>query len=108
MSTVLTRIEGPVGIATLNRPGALNALNNELLDALAAALEAWDADPAIRVMIVTGSEKAFAAGADIREMAPKSFSEMHAENPFGRQMDRIIRIRKPVIAAVAGFALGGG
>jgi enoyl-CoA hydratase len=108
MSTVLTTTDGPVAIATLNRPEAMNALNNELLDALAAALEAWDADPAIRVMIVTGSDKAFAAGADIKEMAPKSFSEMHAENPFGRQMDRIIRIRKPVIAAVAGFALGGG
>ena len=108
MSTVLTRIEGPVGIATLNRPEALNALNNELLDALADVLEAWDADPAVRVMIVTGSDKAFAAGADIKEMAPKTFSQMHAENPFGRQMDRIVRSKKPVIAAVAGFALGGG
>ena len=61
MSTVLTRIEGPVGIATLNRPEALNALNNELLDALADVLEAWDADPAVRVMIVTGSDKVVAA-----------------------------------------------
>ena len=108
MPPVLTRTEGPVGIATLNRPEALNALNNALLDDLAAALEKWDADPAIRVMIVTGSDKAFAAGADIKEMAPKSFAQMQAENPFGRQMDRILRIRKPVIAAVAGFALGGG
>ncbi|MCP5410729.1 MAG: enoyl-CoA hydratase/isomerase family protein [Alphaproteobacteria bacterium] len=108
MSAVLVKTDGPIGIATLNRPEALNALNNELLDGLAAALEAWDADPAIRVMIVTGSDKAFAAGADIKEMAPKSFSQMQAENPFGRQMDRILRIRKPIIAAVAGFALGGG
>jgi len=108
MSVVLTEIRGPVAIATLNRPEALNALNTPMLDALADALEAWDADPAIRVMIVTGSEKAFAAGADIKEMAPRSFAEMHRENIFGRQMDRIIRIRKPVIAAVAGFALGGG
>ena len=108
MSIVLTEVRGPIGIATLNRPEALNALNNALLDALADALEAWDADPAIRVMIVTGSDKAFAAGADIKEMAPKSFSEMHRENPFGRQLDRILRVKKPVIAAVNGFALGGG
>ena len=108
MSVVLTEIRGPVGIATLNRPEALNALNTPLLDALADALEAWDADPAVRVMIVTGSEKAFAAGADIKEMAPKSFAEMHRENIFGRQLDRITRIRKPLIAAVSGFALGGG
>ncbi len=108
MTAILTRTQGPVAIATLNRPEALNALNNALLDELADALEKWDADPAIRVMIVTGSDKAFAAGADIKEMAPKSFSQMRAENPFGRQMDRILRIRKPIIAAVAGFALGGG
>ena len=108
MSAVLTKVEGSVGIATLNRPEALNALNTPLLDALAEALEGWDADPSVRVMIVTGSEKAFAAGADIKEMAPKSFAEMHRENIFGRQLDRITRIRKPVIAAVSGFALGGG
>ncbi len=108
MSVVLTQIRGPIAIATLNRPEALNALSTPLLDALADALEAWDADPAIRVMIVTGSDKAFAAGADVKEMAPKSFSQMHAENLFGRQMDRIIRVKKPVIAAVNGFALGGG
>jgi len=108
MSIVLTEIRGPIGIATLNRPEARNALNTLLLDALAEALEAWDADPKVRVMIVTGSDKAFAAGADIKEMAPKSFAEMHRENIFGRQLDRITRIRKPIIAAVAGFALGGG
>jgi enoyl-CoA hydratase/carnithine racemase len=108
MTAILTRTQGPVAIATLNRPEALNALNNALLDELADALEKWDADPVIRVMIVTGSDKAFAAGADIKEMAPKSFPQMQAENPFGRQMDRILRIRKPIIAAVAGFALGGG
>ena len=108
MSEVLTEIKGAVGIATLNRPEALNALNTALLDALADTLEAWDADPKVRVIIVTGSEKAFAAGADVKEMAPKSFAQMHAENLFGRQLDRITRIRKPIIAAVSGFALGGG
>ena len=108
MSVVLTEVRGAIGIATLNRPEALNALNTPLLDALAATLEACDTDPAVRVMIVTGSAKAFAAGADIKEMAPKSFAEMHRENIFGRQFDRIARIRKPIIAAVSGFALGGG
>jgi enoyl-CoA hydratase len=108
MTVVLTDVKGAVAIATLNRPEALNALNTPLLDALADALEAWDADPKVRVMIVTGSDKAFAAGADIKEMAPKSFAQMHRENIFGRQLDRITRIRKPVIAAVSGFALGGG
>jgi enoyl-CoA hydratase len=108
MSVVLTEIRGTVGVATLNRPEALNALSTPLLDALADTLEAWDADPAVRVMIVTGSQKAFAAGADIKEMAPKNFAEMHAQNIFGRQLDRITRIGKPIIAAVSGFALGGG
>jgi len=108
MSVVLTEMRGPVGIATLNRPEALNALNTALLDALADVLEAWDADPKVRAIIVTGSEKAFAAGADIKEMAPKSFAQMHAENIFGRQFDRLARIRKPIIAAVSGVALGGG
>jgi enoyl-CoA hydratase len=108
MSVVLTEMRGPVGIATLNRPEALNALNTALLDALADTLEAWDADASVRAIIVTGSEKTFAAGADIKEMAPKSFAQMHAENIFGRQFDRIDRIRKPIIASVSGFALGGG
>jgi enoyl-CoA hydratase len=108
MSNILTKVEGPVGIATLNRPDALNALNTPLLDELAAALEAWDKDGAVRVMIVTGSDRAFAAGADIREMAPKTFSQMTAENLFGDQFDRIAHLRKPIIAAVAGHALGGG
>jgi enoyl-CoA hydratase len=108
MTDVLTRIEGPIGIATLNRPEALNALNTPLLDLLADTLEAWDADGTVRCIVVTGSDRAFAAGADIKEMAPKSFSQMHRENLFGRQFDRIARIRKPIIAAVAGYALGGG
>ena len=106
--TVLFEIRGPVGIATLNRPQALNALSTELLDTLAAQLEAWDSDNKIRCIIVTGSERAFAAGADIKEMADKSYSQMVALNLFGAQCDRIARVKKPVIAAVAGFALGGG
>ena len=108
MSAVLTRVEGQVGIATLNRPDALNALNTQLLNALADALEAWDAGAQVRCMIVTGSARAFAAGADIKEMAPKGFSAMYQENLFGAHFDRIARIGKPIIAAVAGHALGGG
>ena len=106
--TVLFEVRGAVGIATLNRPQALNALSTELLDTLAAQFEAWDADDKIRCIIVTGSERAFAAGADIKEMADKSYSQMVALDLFGPQCDRIARVKKPVIAAVAGFALGGG
>ena len=105
---IRTEVTGTVGIATLNRPEALNALNTALLNELADALEAWDKGTEVRCMIVTGSERAFAAGADIKEMAPKSFSDMYRENLFGDQLDRIARIRKPIIAAVAGHALGGG
>jgi enoyl-CoA hydratase len=104
---MLSKVEGPVGIATLNRPQALNALNTPLLNELADLLEAWDKGE-VRAMIVTGSERAFAAGADIKEMAPKSFPEMYRENLFGAQFDRIARLKKPLIAAVAGHALGGG
>ena len=105
---IKTEVNGTVGIATLNRPDALNALNTALLNELADALEAWDQGTEVRCMIVTGSERAFAAGADIKEMAPKSYSEMYRENLFGDQLDRIARIKKPIIAAVAGHALGGG
>jgi enoyl-CoA hydratase/carnithine racemase len=106
--TIITEIRGAVAIATLNRPEALNALNTELLQRLADQLEAWDADPKVRAIIITGSDKAFAAGADIKEMADKSYSEMVALNLYGAELDRIGRIQKPIIAAVAGFALGGG
>ncbi len=108
MSNIKTEVNGPVGIATLNRPEALNALSTSLLDELADALQAWDRGTEVRAMIVTGSERAFAAGADIKEMAPKTFSEMYRENLFADQFDRIARVRKPIIAAVAGHALGGG
>jgi enoyl-CoA hydratase len=105
---IQTEVNGSVGIATLNRPDALNALNTALLDELADVLETWDRGTEVRCMIVTGSERAFAAGADIKEMAAKNFSQMYRENLFADQFDRIARIKKPIIAAVAGHALGGG
>jgi enoyl-CoA hydratase len=108
MSSIKTEVNGAVGIATLHRPEALNALNTELLNELADALESWDRGSDVRCMIVTGSERAFAAGADIKEMQPKTYSQMYRENLYGAQFDRIARIQKPVIAAVAGHALGGG
>ena len=100
--------EGPVALITLNRPKTLNALNTELLTELAAALEAFDADDAVHVTVLTGSEKAFAAGADIKEMAPQSYMDMFKSNFFAGFATRIENIRKPIIAAVAGYALGGG
>ena len=105
---LLTKIEDGVGLITLNRPKALNALNSELLDELIGVLEAWDADDAVRAIVLTGSERAFAAGADIREMAPRSYMEMFKANFFAAAADRIAAVRKPIIAAVAGYALGGG
>jgi enoyl-CoA hydratase len=99
---------GKVGIVTLNRPKQLNALNNQLMDELGAALKAFDADPAIGCMIVTGSEKAFAAGADIGAMSTWSFKDVYKADYITTNWETIRSIRKPVIAAVAGFALGGG
>lgn len=99
---------GKVGLITLNRPKQLNALNDQLMDELGAALQAFDADPAIGCMIITGSEKAFAAGADIGAMANYSFAEVYKGDYITRNWERIRGIRKPVIAAVSGFALGGG
>ena len=103
------RVEGgKVGIITLNRPKALNALNGPLMDELGAALKAFDADEAIGCMVITGSEKAFAAGADISAMAKYHFHEVYKQDFITRNWETIRSIRKPVIAAVAGFALGGG
>jgi len=99
---------GKVGIITLNRPKALNALNGALMDELGAALKAFDADEAIGCMIITGSEKAFAAGADISAMAKFTFTDVYKEDFITRNWETIRNIRKPVIAAVSGFALGGG
>src|SRR6478752_4511875 len=99
---------GKVGIITLNRPKQLNALNNELMDELGAALKAFDADEGIGCMILTGSEKAFAAGADIGAMASYGFADVYNNDYITRNWEQIRSVRKPVIAAVSGFALGGG
>ena len=97
-----------VGVITLNRPKQLNALNDQLMTELGAALTAFDADPAIGCMILTGSEKAFAAGADIGAMATLSFAQAYKGDFITRNWETIRSVRKPVIAAVSGFALGGG
>ena len=99
---------GKVGIITLNRPKQLNALNDQLMTELGNALKAFDADPAIGCMIITGSEKAFAAGADIGAMASYSFADVYKGDFITRNWELIRSVRKPVIAAVSGFALGGG
>ena len=105
--TILVETKGKVGIVRLNRPQALNALNAALIGELNTAIAAFEADAGIGCVIVTGSEKAFAAGADIKEMANKSYMDVFLGD-FAGDQDHIARARKPVIAAVAGFALGGG
>ena len=105
--TLLVEQRGAVTLITLNRPQALNALNSQVLADLIAALAAFDADASQGCAVLTGSEKAFAAGADIKEMATQSFADMYGGNFFAGY-DRITATRKPVIAAVAGYALGGG
>jgi enoyl-CoA hydratase len=104
---IIVETRGKVGLIRLNRPQALNALNPALVRELTAALNAFEADPAIGCLLITGSDKAFAAGADIKEMADKSFADVFLGD-FAATWDRAATIRKPVIAAVAGFALGGG
>jgi enoyl-CoA hydratase len=105
---ILVKHEGHVAVVTLNRPKALNALNSELLNELVSTLRGFDADDSVRAIVLTGSERAFAAGADIKEMAPKSYMDMYKTNFFADAADGIAAIRKPIIAAVAGYALGGG
>ncbi|MBC8506704.1 MAG: enoyl-CoA hydratase/isomerase family protein [Anaerolineales bacterium] len=105
--TILVETHKQVGLIRLNRPKVLNALNDTLLKELAGALEAFDADDAVGAIVITGNEKAFAAGADIKEMADASAVEMH-KSDFIPSFDRIRGIKKPVIAAVSGWALGGG
>jgi enoyl-CoA hydratase len=104
---ILTETKGRVGIIKLNRPQALNALNRALIAELSQAIDAFDADDKIGCLLITGNEKAFAAGADIKEMADKTFIEAFLGN-FVSNWDRAAKTRKPIVAAVAGFALGGG
>ena len=105
--TILVETRGKVGLVTLNRPKALNALNSVVMEEVVAALQAFEADEAIGAIVMTGSEKAFAAGADIKEMQEKSYIDMYMADFFAG-WDAITRIRKPIIAAVSGYALGGG
>jgi len=102
------KVSDKIGVITLNRPKQLNALNSQLMVELGQALKAFDADPAIGCMILTGSEKSFAAGADIGAMASYSFADVYRDDYITRDWETIRSIRKPVIAAVSGFALGGG
>ncbi|MBS1955687.1 MAG: enoyl-CoA hydratase/isomerase family protein [Cyanobacteria bacterium SZAS-4] len=104
---ITTAVEDQVGIVTLNRPKVLNALNHELMAELVKALEAFDRDDAIRVIVLTGGERAFAAGADIKEMSDETTVTIMDKDQFST-WDRIKNVRKPIIAAVSGYALGGG
>ena len=107
--TVLVEVtDKGVGLVTLNRPDALNALNSQLVSELARALEALDADARVGCIVITGSEKAFAAGADIKEMAQKTFPETFMDDFISGPWEAVAATKKPVIAAVAGYALGGG
>jgi enoyl-CoA hydratase len=105
---ILVETRGRVGLITLNRPKALNALNDALMDELGEALRAFDSDDAIGAIVITGSEKAFAAGADIGMMATYSYMDVYKGDYITRNWEAIRSVRKPIIAAVAGFALGGG
>ena len=106
--TILTSTDGRVGVITLNRPKALNALNDQLMDELGAALLSFDADSNISCIVITGSEKAFAAGADIGMMSKYNFTDVYKSDYITKNWETIRKVRKPVIAAVAGYALGGG
>lgn len=106
--TIIVEIEDHIAKVTLNRPDALNALNDQLMRELAQAMAAAQADTKVRCIVLTGSEKAFAAGADIAMMKDKSYVEVFTEDLFGPETDEISKVRKPIIAAVSGYALGGG
>ncbi len=106
--TLIVEIEDHIALIKLNRPEALNAINAQLLAELTKALRSADANEKVRCIVLTGSDKAFAAGADIKEMSEKTFVDVFSSDLFGAETGQIMRIRKPVIAAVAGYALGGG
>ena len=106
--TMIVEIEDHVGLIRLNRPDALNSLNSQLLGELATALATFEENDKVRAIVLTGSEKAFAAGADIKEMSEKGFVEMFTSDFFTPETEALLRCRKPIIAAVAGYALGGG
>ncbi|TGD41933.1 enoyl-CoA hydratase [Pseudotabrizicola sediminis] len=106
--TLIVEVEDYVSLIRLNRPDALNALNSKLMKELASAVQAADRDDNVRVIVLTGSEKSFAAGADVKEMAEKSFTEVYFDNLFGVEAAIIGQVRKPIIAAVSGYCLGGG
>ena len=106
--TIIVDVDNHVSLITLNRPDALNALNDQLLGELADALKAAQENDKVRCIVITGSEKAFAAGADIAMMRDKTFVEAFSEDLFTPETDQIMRVRKPIIAAVSGYALGGG
>lgn len=106
--TIIAEINGKVGLITLNRPKQLNALNDALVDELSEALDAFENNERVGCIVITGSEKAFAAGADIRAMSNLSFMDVYKGDYITRNWERVKSCRKPVIAAVAGFALGGG
>jgi enoyl-CoA hydratase len=106
--TIIVETKGAVGLIRLNRPDALNALNAQLIDELGRALAAFEADSAIGAIVLTGNEKAFAAGADIKEMQAKDFVSAFLDDFITKGWEDLSRCRKPVVAAVAGFALGGG
>lgn len=106
--TLITDVEDGVALITLNRPDALNAFNNQLMDELSAALERFESDDDVGCIVITGSKKAFAAGADIKEMREQSYMDAYYADFITRNWERAARARKPLVAAVAGYALGGG
>ena len=101
---IIVETHGPVGLIRLNRPTALNALCDQLMTELGAQLLAFDADPAIGAIVLTGSERAFAAGADIKEMRDRTYPAVYQDDFIGRRWETVLQVKKPVVAAVAGFA----
>ena len=105
---IITETRGKVGLITFNRPKVLNALSSEVMDELGSAIDQFEDDSEIGAIVITGSEKAFAAGADISQMKDNTFADAYMGNFISKNWERVTECRKPVIAAVAGYALGGG